>query len=79
MAVLVYRSVTSVVPQQGLLVSDFDGISILQEWNRGAERLTGFTKEEAVGKRLVQHFIADECHDFKSLELCLVRENCGLD
>ena len=36
---------------------------ILQEWNRGAERLTGFTKEEAVGKRLVQHFIADECHD----------------
>ena len=36
---------------------------LLQEWNRGAERLTGFTKEEAVGKRLVQHFIADECHD----------------
>ena len=34
----------------------------LQEWNRGAERLFGFTKDEAVGKRLVQDFIADECH-----------------
>ena len=33
---------------------------MLQEWNRGAELLTGFTKEEAVGKRLVQRFIADE-------------------
>jgi len=35
----------------------------VEEWNRGAERLTGFTKEEAVGKRLVQHFIADEFSD----------------
>ena len=35
----------------------------LEEWNRGAELLTGFTKEEAVGKRLVQNYIADEFSD----------------
>lgn len=35
----------------------------VEEWNRGAELLTGFTKEEAVGKRLVQRFIADEFSD----------------
>ena len=35
----------------------------LQEWNRGTELLMGFTKEEAVGKKLVQNFIADEFSD----------------
>ncbi|CAJ1454773.1 unnamed protein product [Effrenium voratum] len=35
----------------------------MQEWNRGAELLTGFSKDEASGKRLVQHFVAEEFSD----------------
>ena len=38
-------------------------LACFEEWNRGAELLTGFTKEEAVGKRLVQNYIADEFSD----------------
>lgn len=40
-----------------------DRSGCVEEWNRGAELLTGFTKEEAVGKRLVQNYIADEFSD----------------
>ncbi|CAJ1348250.1 unnamed protein product [Effrenium voratum] len=35
----------------------------VEEWNRGAELLTGFSKDEASGKRLVQHFVAEEFSD----------------
>lgn len=35
----------------------------VNEWNRKAEILTGYTKEEAIGKNLVQHFISEDFAD----------------
>ena len=32
----------------------------VNEWNKTTERITGFTKEEAIGKKLVNQFITDE-------------------
>jgi diguanylate cyclase (GGDEF)-like protein/PAS domain S-box-containing protein len=59
---------------QKLLDHLFDGVYFvdterrIQYWNRGAERLTGYSRDEAVGKRCYDNFL---CHlDEKGRPLC---------
>lgn len=44
-----------------LIGVDSDGI--VNEWNRKAELLTGYTSQEALGRNLVKHFITEEFAD----------------
>lgn len=73
-----YRDIAAIVEssEDAVLSKDLDGI--IRSWNRGAERLFGFTPEEAIGKP-VTILIPSDRHDEEPAILARIRRGERVD
>ncbi len=44
-----------------VLIFGIDTKGQINEWNQTAERITGFEKDDVVGRKLVEEFVAEDC------------------
>ncbi|MBA2664306.1 MAG: response regulator [Bradymonadaceae bacterium] len=63
-----YRLIVDSALDFGIFTTNFDGV--ITNWNRGAERLLGYGKQEAIGMAAGEIFVPeDRAHDVPRLEL----------
>lgn len=51
---------TNFIDTANVLIFGVDSQELVNEWNQTAERITGFSKEDLMGKDLVQEFVTDD-------------------
>ncbi|CAE8591678.1 unnamed protein product, partial [Polarella glacialis] len=59
-AELAVQDLTRLIRTVNAPIIGVDPFGCIEDWNNAAELLTGFTKEEAIGKHFAQHFITEE-------------------
>mmetsp|Transcript_17742 Transcript_17742/g.31689 ORF Transcript_17742/g.31689 Transcript_17742/m.31689 type:complete len:1043 (+) Transcript_17742:74-3202(+) len=68
-AEMTVKDLTQIINAINAPLIGVDSKGMVNEWNRKAEILTGYTKDEALGKNLVQNFITEEFADSVDLML----------
>ena len=68
-----YRTLVDNLPDYALLMTDMNGV--ITEWTRGAERVTGYTAEEAVGQHVALIYTTEQAAgNYIELEFAEARE-----